>query len=150
MSLISDIEKINFKTTAIFFFFVFMISPGILYFYLLRKDLLIALDVVKLVLVSISLICPWFILNFIGITTQREFLKKNKDDKDIILCFAIATLFSFGFLLIAIILWYKFSGFLLRFEIIKFSGCIDLIILFEILFCLSLITEVILEKYKKH
>lgn len=66
MSILSEIEKIKDETFGVAIIDgILLIIPGLTFIFYFSKELFLALDIVKLILLSISLMTPFLLLNIV-------------------------------------------------------------------------------------
>lgn len=78
-----DIEKVNKKFASLFILNLFiLITPGTTLIFILYKDLFLSLDFSKLLLLSITIICPFILINFlvIGLLSSKTIVDMNEDE----------------------------------------------------------------------
>lgn len=77
MSIATDLSKITLKDLSLgLLSLLFLVTPGFLTFFVFDKELFLKLDVIKLVILSLSTITPFIILNFF-------FLQQTEDPKNL-------------------------------------------------------------------
>ena len=141
MSFLSDIENIKKETFWLALFdVIFLISPGFLILFYFKQNIFLDLDSIKLILLSVSIVTPFVLVNFLTIifllTAQKIEIKS--DDT-----FSFITLGIFFTNIIFYILFLVSYLLNLSFKIIMF-WLIGIELFF---FCLSIVI-VILTKLK--
>lgn len=91
MGILKDLEKINKKTFSIFLLnLLLLITPGVTVLFLFHYNLYINLDFPKMFILTISLISPLLILNYLlGIRDGETIPQMSEEDTYSNLTFAI-------------------------------------------------------------
>ncbi|MGO4096468.1 hypothetical protein AB2327_18035, partial [Vibrio cholerae] len=115
MTLISDLKNVDgFFTTTLLVLFLSLIAPGVLIIYLFLPELFVKIDVFKLVLLSVSLALPTFILN--GALAPLVLDLKSDGTVDFQMVSILSGIFSSILLYSCLVISYaerlEFSGFL--------------------------------------
>ncbi len=110
MNFLSEIDKIKEESfSAAVLNTILLIAPGLTFILHFSKELLITLDVLKLILLSISFIAPLLIINFILVTiiSDKMAFPDIKHDKGaVFIIITLALLFSASILYIALFFGY--------------------------------------------
>ncbi|MDO8481753.1 MAG: hypothetical protein Q7S75_01565 [bacterium] len=109
MSILTDIEKIHspsFGATLLGFFLMF--APGISYIFFFERELIMGIDVFKLLLLSIAIFAPFFILNFFCAAIQKMHENRFNQDNAFFATF-VGLIFSAAVLYLALLPAYLFD-----------------------------------------
>ena len=125
MSLISDLQKIEAKHTIIYLvLFLANLSPGFLVLYIYKPSLIAEYDIFKLILFSLSLTSPVFLLDLLLVMGFMQALN-TKREIEIGLATFLAAFVTFTSYYISILLVYFLK--------LKFIWFISILICLEIL-----------------
>ena len=111
MTFLKEIEKIRTYTFCIAIFdLILLITPGLFFFFIFFQNLFINLDLIKLVLLSISLNIPFVTINvfLVAANTNLSLLNSNKESElfDII---SLSLLLTGYFMFLILFISYLFS-----------------------------------------
>src|SRR4051812_39403579 len=91
MSILSELEKIKDATFgAVFLCLTLLIAPGFGLIFIFKRELLIQLDIIKLVILSISIQMPFLLTNFV-VAAMNE---KSPSSNTVFNCLILAIILS--------------------------------------------------------
>lgn len=112
MSFLSEIERIKEETFGVAIIAtILLIVPGLTFIFYFSRELFIALDIIKLVLLSISLIAPFLFVNFIIFATISESNKSGLrgSKENVFMALTVSLIFSAAILYITLLMAYFFE-----------------------------------------
>ena len=125
---LSDLKYIEEEPVAMFFLdLMFLIAPGISLIFYFYQDIFLALDVLKLILLSISFIAP-----LISVNTVIFLIRSSGGKGETLACLTVGAFFANLIFYFALFISYLFK-FSLKTTIFE-------IIIFEIIFIISIFT----------
>jgi hypothetical protein len=144
MSILSELDKTTSKTFVIFLDLLFLIVPGFLIWFYFYPDIFIKLDTIKLVLLSVAIILPFFIVNLICIFALM--MSSPRSDKKFDVNDEIVG-YTFSIICSNIIIYTIFLlGYFLK---LKFKEALIVDIIIEIVIVLVTIIFLLKKSFKK-
>lgn len=142
MTILSEIEKIKEEVFGIIIIdLILFIAPGLTFIFYFSKELFLTIDVIKLILLSISFITPFLLVNFILSTILVEGGKSKGNKENVFISFSMSLLLSTMILYISL-----FVAYFLKFS---FKTTLIWAIIFQLILILSFVWNLIKGHLKK-